>query len=37
MKNILTKIGEVLLWPLAELAGALVMRSLRRWAKSAQF
>jgi hypothetical protein len=33
MKNILTKIGAVLVWPLAELAGALVMRDLRRWAR----
>lgn len=33
MKRILSNIGEALLWPFAELAGALVMRELRRWAK----
>lgn len=36
MKKILDKIIEVLLFPFTELAGWLVMRDLRRWAKSAQ-
>ena len=33
MKKILDKIIEVLLYPFTELAGALVMRDLRRWAR----
>lgn len=32
----MSKVIEVLLYPLAELAGALVMRDLKRWARSAQ-